>query len=61
MPLITVGELQVHAVSTHEGLAVNWCVHSGRMRDGLTQHYQASQWGLHKPTQNIRGSAGIHF
>lgn len=36
MPFITVSKLQVHAVSTHEGLAINWRVHAGWVWDRLT-------------------------
>lgn len=50
MPLITVDELKVHAVSAYEGHAVKWSFHIVWMSDGLTQHHHASERRFGKAT-----------
>lgn len=36
LPVITVGEFHVHAMTAQEGLAVQWNIGVGRMLNGLT-------------------------
>lgn len=61
LPLITVGELHVHAVSAEEGLAVKWCVNVGGVRDRFTEHDHTGQWWLFISTWSACRTAVVHF
>lgn len=61
LPLVTVGELHVHAVSTQEGLAVERRVDVGRVWDRFAHQDSAGEWGLFEAAQHSRRAAVVHF
>lgn len=61
LPLVTVGELHVHAVSAEEGSAVHWCVDVGWVWDGFTHQDSTGERRLPEPAQPSRGTAVVHF
>ena len=60
IPLITVGELHVHAVSAQEGLAVQRRVDVGRVWDGFTHQDSTGERGLFE-AQHSRRTAVVHL
>lgn len=61
LPLVTVGELHVHAVSAEEGSAVHWRVDVGWVRDGFTHQDSTGERRLPEAAQPPRGTAVVHF
>lgn len=59
LPVITVGELHVHAVAAQEGLAVKGDVHVGRVLDRLTHDDEAGQQRLLVATEAAVGSTAV--
>lgn len=60
-PLITIGELHVHAVSAEERLAVKGCIDVGGMRDRFTKHDHTGKWRFFISTQSACVTAVIHL
>lgn len=61
-PVVTVGELHVHAVAAQEGLAIQGDVHVGRVLDGFTHDDEAGEQGLLVATETImRGAVVVDF
>lgn len=61
LPLVTVGELHVHAVSAQEGLAVHRRVDVGRVRDGFAHQDSAGERRLFEAAQPLRRAAVVHL
>lgn len=61
LPVVTVGELHVHAVATQEGLAVQGDVDVRRVLNRLTHYYKAGEKRLFIPAQSVRRASVIHF
>lgn len=61
LPLVTVGELHVHAVSAEEGSAVHWRVDVGWVWDGFTHQDSTGEKRLSEAAQPPRGTAVAHF
>lgn len=59
-PLVTVGELHVHAVSAQEGPAVNWRINVGRVWNGFAHQDSAGERRLFEATQPTRRAAVVH-
>lgn len=60
-PLITVGELHVHAVAAQEGLAVERRVYVGRVWDGLAHQHGAGERRLLDATQDSGRTPAVHL
>lgn len=59
-PVITVGELHVHAVAAQESLAVQGDVHVGGVLDRLTHDDEAGQQGVLVATEAaVRGAVVV--
>lgn len=59
-PVVTVGELHVHAVAAQEGLAVQGDVHVGWVLDGFAHDDEAGEQGLLEAAQTtVRGAAVV--
>lgn len=61
LPLITVGELHIHAVSAQEGFAVQRRVDVGRVWDGVAHQDSAGERRLFEATQASRRAAVVHL
>lgn len=61
LPLVTVGELHVHAVSAEEGPVVHRCVDVGWVWDGFTHQDSAGERRLPEAAQAPRWAAVVHF
>lgn len=61
LPLVTVGERHVHAVSAEEGPAVHRCVDAGWVWDGFAHQDSAGQRRLPEAAQAPRWAAVVHF
>lgn len=61
LPVITVGEFHVHAMATHEGLAVQRDINIWRMLNRLAHYYKAGEKRLFIPTQSVRRTSIVHF